>query len=137
MSLNTSVLDLSGVIAMLAAIGGVTGVLAVLRILFLDRLLSGFNAAQQNILLRAILILLNYAAVVGLALLLGATPGRSLFFSAALATLGASAGSHLVFTGIKTVVSGGPSDAGQFPQGVNAFPDLGLPTTPADVPPAA
>src|SRR5262245_6848347 len=68
MNLNVPVLDLSGVIAMLAAMGGVMGLLSMLRLLFLDRLLSGLNGAQQNIVLRAVLVALNFGAIVGLAL---------------------------------------------------------------------
>lgn len=104
MNLNVPVLDLSGVIAMLAAMGGVTGLLAMLRLLFLDRLIQSLDSSQQNIVLRTVLVVLNFGAIIGLAVLMGATFDRSLITSAVLATLGASAGAHLVFTGVKSTV---------------------------------
>jgi hypothetical protein len=136
MNLNVPVLDLSGVISMLAAIGSVTGLLAVLRILFLDRLLSGLDSAQQNILLRAVLILLNFGAILGLAVLLGALFDRTLVTSVILATLGASAGSHLVFTGVKATVAAQGIPAPAKVEAPVVAPAADWPPVPTDVPTA-
>jgi hypothetical protein len=117
-----------------AASGRISGS-AVLRILFLDWLLSKLDASQQNILLRTVLVALNFGAILGLALLMGAPFSRDLIVPAVLATLGASTGAQFVFTGVRTVVAGGAADSAQFPPGINTFGGLGLPAAPSTTTP--
>lgn len=82
---------------MVASMGGMMGVLGVLRRVGLDRLLSGLDAATQNIVLRVVLVLLNYLGVVAVAALLGAHVDGNLLYSALVETAGASGLAHIIY----------------------------------------
>jgi hypothetical protein len=111
MDLHTPVVDLSSVVAALMSTGGVSGLLSVVRILFLDRLLSRFDSDSQDILLRAAVIALNFAAVLLLSLAFGMPFGWPLLLSAVVAAGGiATPGSLLIHAGITKVQARKPQD---------------------------
>src|SRR5690348_13159864 len=88
-------------LTLLASMGGVAGLLAYLRKAGLDHLLSGLDATQQNAVLRGLLILFNYGAIL-LALLAQSQPmSGNLLLEAAKLTAGAVVGGHLLFTGLQ------------------------------------
>ncbi len=92
------IIDLSGLVTVLASSGVVSVALQWLRDIALDSLTTSMAEKQRNALYRALLVLLNFAAIVGLALLSGTPLGAVLLVSAALAAFGGAAGSHVVFT---------------------------------------
>jgi len=81
--------------------GGVAGLLAYLRKAGLDHWLSGLDGTQQNAILRGLLVLLNYGAIL-LGLLAESQPmSGNLLLEAAKLTAGAVLGGHLLFTGLQ------------------------------------
>ena len=93
--------QLNTVLTLLASMGGVAGLLAYLRKAGLDHLLSGLDGTQQNAILRGLLILLNYGAIL-LGLLAQSQPmSGNLLLEAAKLTAGAVIGGHLLFTGLQ------------------------------------
>jgi|SRR5690348_15269711 len=88
-------------LTLLASMGGVAGLLAYLRKAGLDRLLGGLDATQQNAVLRGLLVLFNYGAIL-LGLLADSQPmSGNLLLEAAKLTAGAVVGGHLLFTGLQ------------------------------------
>ena len=57
-----SLIDLSGVVAIVASSGAVSAILQWLRDIGLDRLTQAMPDTQRNALLRALLIVLNFGA---------------------------------------------------------------------------
>ena len=98
---NMHLIDLSSVVFMLASSGMVAVALQWLRDLFLDNLLSPrrVSDAQRNAILRALLVLLNFAGVLGLALVTsGQSLSMALVLSAIVAAFPAAGGSHVAYT---------------------------------------
>lgn len=103
MNLGTPVLDLSSVLAALSSFGGVSGALTVLRQLFLDKLIGGLDSSQQNIVLRGVNVLLNFAAILGLSVFAFHMPlSGDLLTSTAVVVIGLAApASHYLFVSTK------------------------------------
>ncbi len=93
--------NLQTVLTLLASMGGVAGLLAYLRKAGLDHLLSGLDATQQNAVLRGLLVLLNFGAVLGGLLAQGSPMSGNLLLEAAKLTAGAVLGGHLLSTGLQ------------------------------------
>ena len=93
--------NLQIVLTLLASMGGVAGLLAYLRKLGLDHLLSGLDGAQQNAILRGLLILLNFGAILAGLLAQGSPMSQSLLLQAVQMTAAAVIGGHLLFTGLQ------------------------------------
>ena len=92
-----SLIDLSGVVAIVASSGAVSALLQWLRDIGLDRLTQAMPDAQRNALLRALLIVLNFGAILGLALLMGNAMSGALLLSAGLTAFLGAAGSHVLY----------------------------------------
>ena len=92
-----SLIDLSGVVAIVASSGAVSALLQWLRDIGLDRLTQAMPDAQRNALLRALLIVLNFGAILGLALLMGNPMSGALLLSAGLTAFLGAAGSHVLY----------------------------------------
>lgn len=120
-------------LTLLAAMGGVSGLLAYLRKAGLDHLLSGLDATQQNAVLRGLLVLLNYGAILGGLLAQSQPMSGNLLLEAAKLTAGAVLGGHLLFTGLQKQQ---PQPAEIDPAVYDAAPTP-LPTPPTDSPQAA
>ena len=101
--------NLQIVLTLLASMGGVAGLLAYLRKLGLDHLLSGLDGAQQNAILRGLLVLLNFGAILAGLLAQGSPMSQSLLLQAVQMTAAAVLGGHLLFTGLQ-------KDAAQAPE---------------------
>ena len=93
--------NLQTILTLLASMGGVAGLLAYLRKAGLDRLLSGLDATQQNAILRGLLILLNFGAILAGLLAQGNPMSQSLLLQAVQMTAAAVIGGHLLFTGLQ------------------------------------
>ena len=93
--------NLQTILTLLASMGGVAGLLAYLRKAGLDRLLSGLDATQQNAILRGLLILLNFGAILAGLLAQGNPMSQSLLLQAVQMTAAAVVGGHLLFTGLQ------------------------------------
>ena len=93
-----SLIDLSGVVAIVASSGAVAALLQWLRDIGLDRLTQAMPDAQRNALLRALLIVLNFGAILGLALLMGNAMSGALLLSAGLTAFLGAAGSHVLYS---------------------------------------
>ena len=118
-------------LTLLAAMGGVSGLLAYLRKAGLDHLLSGLDATQQNAVLRGLLVLLNYGAILGGLLAQSQPMSGNLLLEAAKLTAGAVLGGHLLFTGLQ---KSQPQPAEIDPAVYDAAP---TPLPPTDTPAAA
>ena len=120
-------------LTLLASMGGVAGLLAYLRKVGLDHLLSGLDGTQQNAVLRGLLILLNFGAIL-LGLLAQSQPmNGNLLLEAAKLTAGAVLGGHLLFTGLQKT----PQPAPQPSEIPADGPGLPPPTDPTDAPQSA
>lgn len=93
-----SLIDLSGVVAILASSGAVSAIMQWLRDVALDRLTQAMPDAQRNAILRALLIVLNFGAILGLALISGNGMSGALLLSAGLTAFLGAAGSHVLYT---------------------------------------
>ena len=100
--------NLQIVLTLLASMGGVAGLLAYVRKLGLDHLLSGLDGAQQNAILRGLLILLNFGAILAGLLAQGNPMSQSLLLQAVQMTAAAVIGGHLLFTGLQKSASQAP-----------------------------
>jgi len=114
--------------------GGVAGLLAYLRKAGLDHLLSGLDATQQNAILRGLLILLNYGAILGGLLAQSQPMSGNLLLEAAKLTAGAVLGGHLLFTGLQKSPAAPPQPE-EIPVGGPGIPPTDTP--PTDIPAAA
>lgn len=92
-----SLIDLSGVVAIVASSGAVAAILQWLRDVALDRLTQAMPDAQRNAILRALLVLLNFGAILGLALVMGNALSGALLLSAGLTAFLGAAGSHVLY----------------------------------------
>ena len=92
-----SLIDLSGVVAIVASSGAVAALLQWLRDIGLDRLTQAMPDAQRNAVLRALLIVLNFGAILGLALVMGNPMSGALLLSAGLTAFLGAAGSHVLY----------------------------------------
>ena len=93
--------NLQTILTLLASMGGVAGLLAYVRKLGLDHLLSGLDGAQQNAILRGLLILLNFGAILAGLVAQGSPMSQSLLLQAVQMTAAAVVGGHLLFTGLQ------------------------------------
>lgn len=93
-----SLIDLSGVVAIVASSGAVSAIMQWLRDVALDRLTQAMPDAQRNAILRALLIVLNFGAILGLALISGNAMSGALLLSAGLTAFLGAAGSHVLYT---------------------------------------
>ena len=93
-----SLIDLSGVVAIVASSGAVSAILQWLRDIGLDRLTQAMPDTQRNALLRALLIVLNFGAILGLALIMGNPMSGALLLSAGLTAFIGAAGSHVLYS---------------------------------------
>ena len=93
-----SLIDLSGVVAIVASSGAVSAILQWLRDIGLDRLTQAMPDTQRNALLRALLIVLNFGAILGLALVMGNPMSGALLLSAGLTAFIGAAGSHVLYS---------------------------------------
>ena len=93
-----SLIDLSGVVAIVASSGAVSALLQWLRDIGLDRLTQAMPDAQRNAVLRALLIVLNFGAILGLALVMGNPMSGALLLSAGLTAFIGAAGSHVLYS---------------------------------------
>jgi hypothetical protein len=95
-------IDLSVAVSALTAFGGVTGVVAILRLVIVDRLISKLDASTQNIILRCLNAVVNFVAIVLISVVLYGIPfDASLLYSAALVTPGAGLASHFLYAGLQ------------------------------------
>jgi len=92
-----SLIDLSGVVAIVASSGAVAAILQWLRDVGLDRLTQAMPDAQRNAVLRALLVVLNFGAILGLALIMGNAMSGALLLSAGLTAFLGAAGSHVLY----------------------------------------
>ena len=93
-----SLIDLSGVVAILASSGAVSAIMQWLRDVALDRLTQAMPDAQRNAILRGLLVVLNFGAILGLALVMGNALSGVLLVSAGLTAFLGAAGSHALYT---------------------------------------
>lgn len=93
-----SLIDLSGVVAIVASSGAVSAIMQWLRDVALDRLTQAMPDAQRNAILRALLIALNGGAILGLSLLMGNAMSSALLLSAGLTAFLGAAGSHVLYS---------------------------------------
>lgn len=93
--------NLQTILTLLASMGGVAGLLAYVRKLGLDHLLSGIDGAQQNAILRGLLILFNFGAILAGLVAQGSPMSQSLLLQAVQMTAAAVIGGHLLFTGLQ------------------------------------
>lgn len=94
-------MNLQTVLTLLASMGGVAGLLGYARGMFLDKLLAGLDATQRDYVLRGLLILLNFGAILGGLVAQGAPMSSSLLLQAVQMTAGAVVGGHLLFNGLQ------------------------------------
>jgi len=127
-------MNLQTILTLLASMGGVAGLLAYLRKAGLDHLLSGLDATQQNAILRGLLILLNYGAILGGLLAQSQPMSGNLLLEAAKLTAGAVLGGHLLFTGLQKSPAAPPQPE-EIPVGGPGIPPTDTP--PTDIPAAA
>ena len=119
-----SLIDLSGVVAIVASSGAVSALLQWLRDIGLDRLTQAMPDAQRNAVLRALLIVLNFGAILGLALVMGNPMSGALLLSAGLTAFIGAAGSHVLYSYV------------QKPAPVPAVPAASVPAVPSFPPDA-
>ena len=93
-----SLIDLSGVVAIVASSGAVAAILQWLRDVALDRLTQAMPDAQRNAILRGLLVLLNFGAILGLALIMDNALSGALLLSAGLTAFLGAAGSHVLYS---------------------------------------
>lgn len=125
-------MNLQTILTLLASMGGVAGLLAYLRKAGLDHLLSGLDSTQQDAILRGLLVLLNFGAILGGLVAQGSPMSGSLFIEAVKLTAGAVLGGHLLFTGLQKppVPAVDPAQPDEIPAGGPGLP-------PTDTPAAA
>lgn len=121
-----SLIDLSGVVAIVASSGAVSAILQWLRDIGLDRLTQAMPDTQRNALLRALLIILNFGAILGLALVMGNPMSGALLLSAGLTAFLGAAGSHVLYTYVQ------PRTAPASASYVSPFTTAATPATPPD-----
>ncbi len=97
MNPSLGLIDLAPVLSMLGSFGSVTGLLSVLRTLFLDGWLCGLDAKQRDYALRIINYALNFLLILGGSLAMHEPFGWRLLLSVAVVTWGASTLSHATF----------------------------------------
>ena len=131
-------MNLQTILTLLASMGGVAGLLAYLRKAGLDHVLSGLDSTQQDAILRGLLILLNFGAVLGGLLAQGAPMSGNLLLEAVKLTAGAVLGGHLLFTGLQKSPAPAPESVqpDEIPADGPGIPPS-LPTPPTDTPAAA
>ena len=95
---NLHLLDLTDVMSMLMAFGGVSALLSYARVLFLDHLLAGLSATQRDYALRGIAFLLNLGLVLALSIFIFGHPfSLALLISALIAAGGGFGLSHVAY----------------------------------------
>ena len=100
-----SLIDLSGVVAILASSGAVSAILQWLRDVALDRLTQAMPDAQRNAILRGLLVVLNFGAILALALISGNALSGVLLVSAGLTAFLGAAGSHALYSYVQKPVN--------------------------------
>jgi hypothetical protein len=103
-----NLIDLTPVLSILATLAGSSystmALLQWLRDAFLDRLTQAMPDTQRNAILRGLLVVLNFAAILGLALLLRFPFTGNLVASAVLGALVSTGGAHLLYNKVKKTV---------------------------------
>jgi len=102
MNLNLpSLVDLTPVMAVFATLAGsmfsTTNVLQWLRNVLLDRLTAGMADAQRNDILRGVLLVMNYAVILGIALFFHFALSPNLLLAVLVGAVGATVGAHLSY----------------------------------------
>ena len=96
-----SLVDLTPVMAVFATLAGsmfsTTNVLQWLRNVLLDRLTAGMADVQRNDILRGVLLVLNYAVILGIALFFHFTLSPNLLLAVLVGAIGATVGAHLSY----------------------------------------
>lgn len=96
-----SLVDLTPVMAVFATLAGsmfsTSNVLQWLRNVLLDRLTAGMADVQRNDILRGVLFVLNYGAILGIALFFRFTLSPNLLLAVLVGAVGATVGAHLSY----------------------------------------
>ena len=97
MNPESGLIDLAPVLAMLGSFGGTNGTISLVRVLFLDQLLSSLSSTQRDYVLRIVNYLLNFALILGASLLMKEPMGGKLLLSVAVTAWGAFGLSHATY----------------------------------------